>query len=211
MFVVWSRQREVQRTFGTTVSTAVSHRTNVTSRGQISVQIFVTQVFCVFKTHDVTRCVVNRDSGNNMFPQRSRGWRGAISFRSFIETSPGLSIFRPSQQFQQVVLASGCMFVLVFRLLTKKDEIWMTETKAFLSLVPLNVGPSVVSRGLDSPLGAVSSHCCSATLEKQDVPLEELHKEGNVSRCDCKHHCSGESKPVRNGVDSFDTTFTALP
>ena len=56
----------------------------------------------------------------------------------------------------------------------------MTQTKAFLSLVPLNVGPSVESRGLDSPLGAVPTHCCSATFPKQDVPLEELHKEGKT-------------------------------
>ena len=48
--------------------------------------------------------------------------------------------------------------------------------KAFLSPVPLNVGPSVESRGHDSPLGAVPIHCCSVTFPKQDVLLEELHK-----------------------------------
>ena len=79
------------------------------------------------------------------------------------------------------------------RVLTSRheDEIWMIQINAFLSPVPLNVGPSVEPRGLDSPLGAVPIHCCSATFPKQDVPLEELHKEGNVSRCDCKHDCSG--------------------
>ena len=56
--------------------------------------------------------------------------------------------------------------------------------KAFLSLVPLNVGRSVESRGHDSPLGAVPIHCCAVTCPKQDVLLEELHKEGNVSKCD---------------------------
>ena len=63
--------------------------------------------------------------------------------------------------------------------------------KAYFSLVPLNVGPSVESRGLDSSLGAVPIHCCSASFPKHDVLSEELHKEGNVSRCDCKHDCSG--------------------
>ena len=72
-----------------------------------------------------------------------------------------------------------------------EDEIWMTQMKAFISPVPLNVRPSVESRGLDSALGAVPIHCCSATFPKQDVPLEELHKEGNVSRCDSKHDCCG--------------------
>ena len=72
-----------------------------------------------------------------------------------------------------------------------EHEIWMTQMKAFLSPVPLNVGPCVESRGLDSPLGAVPIHCCSATFPTQDVLLEELHKEGNVSRCDCAHDCRG--------------------
>ena len=48
--------------------------------------------------------------------------------------------------------------------------------KAFLSAVPLNVSPSVESRGHDSPLGAVPIHCCSVTFPEQDVLLEELHK-----------------------------------
>ena len=72
-----------------------------------------------------------------------------------------------------------------------EDEIWMIRMKAFFSLVPLNAGPSVESRGLDSQLGAVPIHCCSAKLPKQEVLLEELHKEGNVSECDCIHDCSG--------------------
>ena len=63
--------------------------------------------------------------------------------------------------------------------------------KAFLSPVPLNVGPSVESRGHDSALGAVPIHCCSVTFPKQDVLLEELHKESNVSKYDCTHDCSG--------------------
>ena len=55
------------------------------------------------------------------------------------------------------------------RVLTSRheDEIWMIQMKAFCSLVPLNVGPSVESSGLDSPLGAVFIHCCSATFPKE--------------------------------------------
>ena len=54
-------------------------------------------------------------------------------------------------------------------------------------------GPSPVSSrgGHDSPLGAVLIQYCSATFPKQDVLLEEWHKEGNVSKCDCTHDCSG--------------------
>ena len=63
--------------------------------------------------------------------------------------------------------------------------------KAFLSPVPLIVSPSAESRVLDSTLGAVPIHCCSASSPKQDVLSEELHKEGNVSRCDGRHDCSG--------------------
>ena len=63
--------------------------------------------------------------------------------------------------------------------------------KASLSPVPVNVGPSVESRGHDSALGAVPIHCCSVTFPKQDVLLEELHKESNVSKYDCTHDCSG--------------------
>ena len=37
-----------------------------------------------------------------------------MSFRSLVETSPGLNIFFQTQQFQQIVLACGCVFVLVF-------------------------------------------------------------------------------------------------
>ena len=59
----------------------------------------------------------------------------------------------------------------------REDVIWMIQMKAFPSPVPLNAGPSVESRGLDSPLGAVPIHCCSASLPKQDVPSEELHKD----------------------------------
>ena len=55
----------------------------------------------------------------------------------------------------------------------------------------LHVGPKVESRGLDSSLGAVAVRCYLASFPKQDVLSEELHKEGDVSRCDCKHDCSG--------------------
>ena len=79
------------------------------------------------------------------------------------------------------------------RVLTPRHEdvTWMIQMKAFLSPVPLILSPSVESRGLDSPLVAVPIDCCSTSFPKQDVPSEELHKEGNVSRCDCKHDCSG--------------------
>ena len=61
-----------------------------------------------------------------------------------------------------------------------EHEMWMIQIKAFLSLVPLNVGPSATSRGLDSMLRTVLIHCCSASFPKQDVLSEELRKEGNV-------------------------------
>ena len=85
-----------------------------------------------------------------------------------------------------------CMCVCA-RVLTPlhKDEIWMIQMNAFLSLVPLNVGTSAESRGLDSTLGAVPIRCWSASFPKQDVLSEGLHKEKNVSRCDCRHDCSG--------------------
>ena len=72
-----------------------------------------------------------------------------------------------------------------------KDGMKVTQANAFLSPVPLNGGPSVESRGLDSSLGAVPIHCLSASFQKQDVPLEGLHKESDASRCDCKHECRG--------------------
>ena len=72
------------------------------------------------------------------------------------------------------------------------DETWVIQMKVFLSLVPLNVGPSAESRGLDSTLGVVPIRCSSASFpKKQDVLSEELYKEGNVSRCGCRHDCSG--------------------
>ena len=79
------------------------------------------------------------------------------------------------------------------RVLTPRheDEIWMIQMKAFLSLVPSNVRPGAESTGLDSTLGAVSFVCCLASFPKQDVLSEELHKEGNVLRCDCRDDCSG--------------------
>ena len=77
------------------------------------------------------------------------------------------------------------------RVLTPRHEdyIWMIQMTAFISPVPLNVGPSGESRGLDSSTGCCP--CCSASFPKQDVPSEELRKEGNVSRCDCRQDCSG--------------------
>ena len=77
MSVVWSRQRVVQRTFRTTVSIA-GLVLQVRSEGalcecHISMQIFLSHVFCAFKTRDVTGFVIDRDSRNNIFPQRSRG------------------------------------------------------------------------------------------------------------------------------------------
>ena len=39
---------------------------NVTNRGQIPMQIFPIHVFCVFKSHDVTSFVIDRDSRNNI-------------------------------------------------------------------------------------------------------------------------------------------------
>ena len=52
--------------------------------------------------------------------------------------------------------------------------------RAFLSLAPLDFGPSAESRGNDSTLGAVSIRFHSASFPKQDALLEKLHKEGNV-------------------------------
>ena len=66
----------------------------------------------------------------------------------------------------------------------QKDELWMIQMEAFLSPVHLNVGPSAKSKGLDSTLGVVPIHRLSASLPKQHVLSEELHKEVNVSRRD---------------------------
>ena len=76
----------------------------------------------------------------------------------------------------------------------------MIQAHAFLSPVPLKVGPSAKSRGLDLTLGAVLVHCCSASFPKQDVLSEELHEEGNVSRCDCRNDCSGSRWPTRTHI-----------
>ena len=43
--------------------------------------------------------------------------------------------------------------------------------KAFLSPVPVNVGPNVESRGHDSALGAVPIHCCSVHISKARCPV----------------------------------------
>ena len=96
-----------------------------------------------------------------------------------------------------------------------EDGVRVTQANAFLSPVPLNGGPSVELRGLDSPLGAVPLHCCSASFPKTDVLFEELYREGNISKCDSKPIVvvvdNQPTKPMRNGVDSFDTAFTEIP
>ena len=94
-------------------------------------QIFLSHVFCVFKTHDVTSFVIGRYSRNNILPQRSRGRRGAISFRScrsgsrleYSQTDSIISTDRP--RLWKCVRARA----LTFR---HEDEVWMTQMKAFL-------------------------------------------------------------------------------
>ena len=69
MSIVWSRQQVVQRTFGTTVSTAdpesqVNNEEAPYERHEQranSGKNLLTHVFCVFKTHDVTSFVIDRD------------------------------------------------------------------------------------------------------------------------------------------------------
>ena len=147
-------------------------------------------MFRVFKTHDVTSFVIDRDSRNNIpttVPRMTWCDRFSLSCRSgsrfeYTQADSTISANRP--RLWKCVRAR----VLFSR---HDDDIWMISMKALLSPVPLSVGPSVESRGLDSQLGAVPVHCCSATFLKQDVLLEELHKVGNVSICDCKHDCSG--------------------
>ena len=75
--------------------------------------------------------------------------------------------------------------------------------KAFLSPVPLNVGPSVESRRHDSPLGAVPIHSCSVTFPKQDVLLKK-----NYTKKVTFQNVTVHTIVV---VDSFDTTFTEIP
>ena len=84
------------------------------TEGEFRCKSFLSHVFCVFKTHDVTSFVIDRYSRNNILPQRSRGRRGAIGFRSLVEASPGESALRQIQQFQHIVLACGGVSVLVF-------------------------------------------------------------------------------------------------
>ena len=54
-----------------------------------------------------------------------------------------------------------------------------------------DVGPNAESRGLDSTLGAVTARFCSASFPWPDALSEVLHKESTVSKCDCRHDCSG--------------------
>ena len=107
---------------------------NVTNKGQIPIHIFLIHVLCVFKTQDVTSFVINRDSCNNILPQWSRRCRGAISFRSLVEPSPGLSIFRHTQQSTSRLRLWMCVCARVVALL-HEDEMWMIHMKAFLSPV----------------------------------------------------------------------------
>ena len=114
-----------------------------------------------------------------------------MDFRSLVGAGPG---FEYAQADSTISTDRPRLWMCVrARVLTSRheDEIWMIQLKALLSPVPLNVGPSVESRGLDSSLGAVPIQCCSASFPKQGVLSEELHKEGNVSKCDCKHDSSG--------------------
>ena len=136
-------------------------------------QIFLSHVFYVFKTHDVTSFVIDRDSRNNILPQRTRmTWcdRFSLSCRSgsrFECTLADSTISTNRPRLWKCVRA---------RVLTSRheDEMWTIQMKAFLSPVAKNVDPSVESRGLDSPLGAVPIHCCSATFPKQDVPVGRI-------------------------------------
>ena len=125
---------------------------------------------CVFvlQTHDVTSLSSIVIRAITFLPQRSRGRRGAIDFRSLVETSPGLSIFRHTQQFQQVVFTRGC--VIVFW-----NGTWMIQAQAFLYPVPFVVGPSAESRRHDSTLGAVFVHFSLTSSPKQDVPSHCRH------------------------------------
>ena len=78
---MWSRQQEVQRTFGKTVSIAdfVSQVSSEEAMRECHEQSanfdanLLGHVFCVFKTHYVTSFVIDRDSRNNIIPPWSRG------------------------------------------------------------------------------------------------------------------------------------------
>ena len=135
------------------------------NRGRVAVQIFLVQMFCVLRTHDVTSWVINRDSCNNSLPQWSRGWCDKFSL-SFDETSPGLS----SLQAYPTISTSRlhlwiCAGARVLTLL-HEDEMWVIQLKVFLSPAPLVVDPSAESRGHESTLGAVPLRCCSASFPK---------------------------------------------
>ena len=93
----------------------------------------------------------------------------AISFRSLVETSPILSIFRQTQQIQHS--RHRLWMCVCARVLTPlhEDEIWMIQMKTFLAPVPLNVGPSAESRGLDSTLGAVPIRCCLGIISRSKM------------------------------------------
>ena len=66
-----------------------------------------------------------------------------------------------------------------------EDGMKVTHANAFLSPVPVS------SRAGFTRFWVLSRiHCLSASFLKHDVLSEGLHKEGNVSRCDCKHDCS---------------------
>ena len=102
-------------------------------------------VVCI-KTHDVTGFVIDRDSRNNE-NDLVRQVFALLSKRVQVECTQANSTISANRP-----RSWNCVRVLTSR---HEDEIWMTQVKVFLSPVPLNVGPSVESRGLDSPLGAV--------------------------------------------------------
>ena len=128
-----------------------------------------------------------------------------------------MSIFRHTQQFQQVVLARGCVCARVLTHL-HEDETWLIQMKAFLSPLPLVVGSSAESRGLDSTLGAAPIRVCSGIISKARCPVGR-----NVQKKVILHDVTADtiavwqsmtnpysritSRPMRNGVDSFDTTL----
>ena len=97
-----------------------------------------------------------------------------------------------------------------------EDEMWMIQANAFLSPVPLVVGPSAESRGHDSTRGgtlfAVARHrlqsempCrkkCTTKVKLHDVTVDTI-----VVVVDDQPVLTA----MRKSVDSFDTTFTEIP
>ena len=67
---------------------------------------------------------------------------GATSFRSLVERSTGLSIFGPTQQFQQIINRDLCVRARV-QTLPDEDEMWMIPASAFFSPLTFVVGSSI--------------------------------------------------------------------